>query len=239
MTGPRRVRLDAELHRQRPDLEDAACDIHDGRVLVNGVVMTNPASRVALGSTIVVARETALRGEAKLGGALDQLRVAVAGRIALDVGAAAGGFTKALLGRGAAEVYAVDVGHGQLLGSLRQDPRVVNLEATNVSALNTALVPEPVDVITVDVSYLSLTDAVAQLRDVAFAAGVDLVGLVKPMFELAAASLPTDPAHLARARDLAVAGVTRSGWRVIAAIESPVRGSKGAFEWFVHARRSP
>ncbi len=145
-----------------------------------------------------------LRGSAKLRAALDRFGVHVEGRVALDVGAAAGGFTTVLLERGAAKVYAVDAGHGQLLGSLRQDPRVVNLESTNIAELNDELVPDDIDLVTIDVSYLSLTQAVRQLRTVRLAEGADLVGLVKPMFELQLAAAPSEPAVLRQALDKAV-----------------------------------
>ena len=104
-----------------------------------------------------------LRGSAKLAAALDAFGIDVAGRLCLDVGASTGGFTSVLLERGAARVYAVDAGHGQLLGSLRQDARCVNLEATNVGDLTVALVPDVIDLVTVDVSYLALREAVRQL----------------------------------------------------------------------------
>ena len=115
-------------------------------------------------------------------------------RVCLDLGAAAGGFTRVLLDAGALRVYAVDVGFGQLLGSLRQDSRVLNLEATNVSKLDRRLIPEIVEVVTIDVSYLALAAAVAQLDRIDIAPDADLVGLVKPMFELRMATAPTDPA---------------------------------------------
>jgi 23S rRNA (cytidine1920-2'-O)/16S rRNA (cytidine1409-2'-O)-methyltransferase len=101
-----------------------------------------------------------LAGEAKLRAALAAFAPAVQGRIALDVGAAAGGFTRVLLEAGARRVYAVDAGFGQLLGSLRQDPRVVNLERTNLGVLDAALVPDPIELVTIDVSYISLASAV-------------------------------------------------------------------------------
>lgn len=158
--------------------------------------------------------------------------------VALDVGSAAGGFVRVLLDAGAARVYAVDVGHGQLLGSLRQDPRVVNLETTNVADLDTTLVPEPVDVVTVDVSYLSLASAVRQLAAVATGPDAHLVGLVKPMFELHLPTAPTDPAMAWQAADVAAAGVAAAGWTVGATIPSPVTGARGAVEMLLHARRS-
>ncbi len=176
-----------------------------------------------------------LRGSVKLRAALDRFDVPVEGRIALDVGAATGGFTKVLLERGAAKVYAVDAGHGQLLGSLRQNPRVVNLEATNIAQLSDEIVPDPIDLITVDVSYLPLRHAVTQLLRVAFADGTDLVGLVKPMFELQLATAPSDPAVLQQALAKAVDGVTAAGWRVLDTMESPITGAKGAPELFIHA----
>jgi 23S rRNA (cytidine1920-2'-O)/16S rRNA (cytidine1409-2'-O)-methyltransferase len=141
-----------------------------------------------------------------------------------------------LLEAGARRVYAVDAGHGQLLGSLRQDPRVVNLEATNVADLERRLVPEPIEVVTVDVSYLSLSAAVAQLDRVHLAAEADLIGLVKPMFELRRATAPVDDASLAAAREAAVAGIAAAGWTVAGTVASPVLGARGARELLLHAR---
>ena len=139
--------------------------------------------------------------------------MSVTGRIALDVGAAAGGFTRVLLADGATRVYAVDAGFGQLLGSLRQDPRVVNLEATNVAQLDERLIPEQIDVVSVDVSYLSLGSAVAQLDRVRFAADADLIGLVKPMFELGLGTAPNDPERVtARSFRAAESGPRSAGW---------------------------
>ena len=178
-----------------------------------------------------------LRGEAKLQAALDAFGVDVRGRIALDVGAAAGGFTTVLLRAGASRVYAVDAGHGQLLGSLRQDPRVVNLETTNVSRVDASLVPDEIDIVTIDVSYLSLSQATAQLDRVHFARGADLIGLVKPMFELRRATAPVDAESIAAAVALAESGITNAGWTVIARTRSPVAGARGAAEMLLHARR--
>jgi 23S rRNA (cytidine1920-2'-O)/16S rRNA (cytidine1409-2'-O)-methyltransferase len=178
-----------------------------------------------------------LRGSVKLAAALDSFGVDVAGKVCLDVGASTGGFTTELVARGARRVYAVDAGHGQLLGSLRQDPRVVNLEATNVGELTSQIVDEPVELVTIDVSYLALGRAVAQLDRVSIAPGAELIGLVKPMFELALASAPTDEASLEEAHDAAAAAITSAGWQHIARMTSPARGARGSIEGFVHARR--
>jgi 23S rRNA (cytidine1920-2'-O)/16S rRNA (cytidine1409-2'-O)-methyltransferase len=171
-----------------------------------------------------------LHGREKLGFALTRFEVDVEGRVAFDCGASTGGFTQALLDAGAARVYAVDAGFGQLLGSLRQDARVVNLERTNLAD---AVVDEPVDVVTLDLSYLALADALPQLR-----CGTELLALVKPMFELRLGALPDDQeAGLASAIDLARGAATACGWNVVDSCPSPVLGRNGALEGWVHARR--
>ena len=209
-----------------------------GLVEVDGFVRTSPASRVRAGASIRLrAGDPPLRGEAKLEAALAAFRISVDGRVALDVGAAAGGFTRTLLRHGARRVYAVDAGHGQLLGSLRQDPRVVVLERTNLADLTPALVPDEVEVVTIDVSYLSLAEAVPQLSGlVRFASRGDLVALVKPQFEL---GLARPPRTTTEAVKRATAGIEAAGWRVVAAVDSPVTGGRGAVEALVHATRVP
>ncbi len=205
---------------------------------VDGFPRTNPAMQVARDASVVLRTPQPLAGEAKLRAALAAFAPPIAGRVALDVGAAAGGFTRVLLEAGARRVYAVDAGFGQLLGSLRQDARVVNLERTNLGALDRTLVPDVIDVVTIDVSYISLASAVPQLGELAFAPDCDLVALVKPMFELALPEAPTDEATLARALRLATVGIEQAGWSVIASMASPVRGHHGAKELLVHARRA-
>lgn len=234
----RRVPLVELAHRRWPGWDPTALEsaITAGEVVVEGRILTNPAARVPLDAPIRHAPPGQLAGTAKLGWALAQFGVATDGVVALDVGACTGGFTTAWLEAGARRVYAVDAGHGQLLGSLRLDPRVVNLERTNVGSLTPALVPEPVGAVSVDVSYLALAAAVSQLTGVV-RPGAVLVGLVKPMFELRMATIPSDPVVLGRARDAAVAGVRAAGWEVRAAVESPVRGGRGAVEFFIHAVR--
>ena len=232
------VALADVVRRDFPDLPDADAAIRSGKVAVDRVVRLNPAFRVRPGAHVAVTGEQALRGEAKLCAGLDHFAVPVDGRIALDVGASAGGFTRVLLDRGAARVYAVDAGHGQLLGSLRADPRVVNLESTNVGVLTTTLVPDAVELVTIDVSYLSLTAAAEQVCRLRLADRADLVGLIKPMFELRRATAPDDDASLELARERAVEGVGRAGWEVSGWMHSPVRGAHGARELLLHARRS-
>lgn len=229
------IDLVKDLH---PEL-NAADAIMAGLIVVNGRVATNPASRVRIDAVISIRRETdePLRGEAKLVAAIDTFGAPVKGRVALDLGAAAGGFTRVLLHTGATRVYAVDVGFGQLLGSLRQHPAVVNLERTNLADLSPALVPETVGVVTADLSYISLARAVPQLNGrVMLASDVDLLAVVKPQFELGLPEPPNDRRQLARAVEGAQAGLEQAGWAVIATCESPVRGGRGAIEFLLHAR---
>ena len=230
------IKIAYALAAQHPELAAPEHMIVAGRILVDGKPVLNPRARVPASTSIVVEPEAGLRGSAKLEAALDRFAVDVTGRTALDLGAAAGGFTTVLLERGAARVYAVDAGHGQLRGALRQDPRVVNLERTNLGDLTTALVPDSVDVVTVDLSYLSIARALPQLDRLTIAPDADLIALVKPMFELGLDQPPQDRETLTAALAVARDGVEHAGWRLVADMESPVRGARGAVEFFVHAR---
>ena len=232
----RRLRRLGDLVAEQDPGEDPDRLVASGEIEVDGLVVTNPEARIPAGAQVRRRRASSLRGEAKLSAALAAFGIDVTGRVALDVGAAAGGFTRVLLEAGALRVYAVDAGHGQLLGSLRQDPRVVNLEATNVADLTPVLIPEPVEVVSIDVSYLSLSAAAAQLDRIHLAPSADLVGLVKPMFELRRATAPVDDASLAAALAAAVAGVEAAGWTVVSSTASPVLGARGARELLLHAR---
>ena len=235
----RRMRtLREEVERLRPDLEDVDAEIAAGHVLVRGVPTTNPRSRVEAGTSVVVREPKTFRGRVKLGAALDAFEVPVEGRVALDAGASAGGFVQALLEAGARRVYAVEVGFGQLLGSLRQDPRVVNLERTNIGDLDQAVVPDAVEVVTLDLGYLALAVGVPQLNTLHIADDAHLVALVKPVAELGLATPPTDEERLDEARRLAAEAIEDAGWRVAASVPSPIRGSHGAIETFIHARRA-
>lgn len=225
------------LEGRDPPLDDPAADIAEGRVRVDGAVVTNPASRVRPDARVLVQEARSPRGAEKLGRALDLLDVDPAGCVVLDVGACTGGFTRAVLDRGARRVFAVEVGFGQLLGSLRQDPRVVSLERTNAAQVTNALLGDTVDLIVVDVTYVRLGTIIGQLSaNLELAEGARLVGLVKPMFELERGELPTDPADLAAAGERAAADARTAGWQVRTVIESPVRGSNGAVELFLYCR---
>jgi 23S rRNA (cytidine1920-2'-O)/16S rRNA (cytidine1409-2'-O)-methyltransferase len=178
------VALVERLRRVYPELLDPTEAIIAGHVLVDGVDVTNPRALVIRHGTIAVTKKRPLQGTLKLRVALTTFGVSPEGCVAMDIGASTGGFTTALLEAGVQRVYAIDAGFGQLLGSLRQDERVVNLERTNLGALTKTTVSESVDLVTIDVSYLALADAVPQLEVVSFAPGAILIALLKPMYEL-------------------------------------------------------
>ncbi|HSR23195.1 MAG TPA: SAM-dependent methyltransferase [Candidatus Eisenbacteria bacterium] len=226
------------IRERHPEVDDPVRAIGQGRVLVDGRVVLNPNSRVRRGASISIRKQTPLRGEAKLRAALQAFPVQVSGRVALDAGSSAGGFVRVLLEHGATRVYAVDAGHGQLLGSLRQDPRVVNLEGTNISALDRSIITDAVDVVTLDLSYLSLASAIGYLENVPLAKAASLLALVKPMFELGLPRPPVDNAKLERACLLAEAAIAAAGWSIRGRARSPVQGSRGAVEFWIWAARA-
>ncbi|MGH9289379.1 MAG: SAM-dependent methyltransferase, partial [Acidimicrobiales bacterium] len=141
------------------------------------------------------------------------------------------------LDRGALRVYAVDVGVGQLVGRLRNDPRVLNLEGHNLATLDRALVPDVVGLITTDLSYLSVSDALPQLADLDLETHADLVVLVKPTFELHAATLARSDDDVNRAIEHAERAMISLGWHVRGRRDAPATGRRGAREAFVYGRR--
>jgi 23S rRNA (cytidine1920-2'-O)/16S rRNA (cytidine1409-2'-O)-methyltransferase len=182
------------------------------------------------------------RGGVKLACALDHFRIAVEGDVALDIGASTGGFTEVLLSRGAGRVYAVDVGHGQLAWKLRQDPRVVVLERLNARYLTRANIPEPVDLITCDASFIGLAVVLPASLALATERG-HLVALVKPQFEAGRAQVGKggvvrDPEIHREVCERAASWVAaQPGWSVVGLIESPILGPEGNREFLLYARR--
>ena len=213
------------------------------RVRVNGAVAEKPSRQVAAGDQVVVAGPPSRfvgRGALKLDHALDVFAIDVAGLRALDAGASTGGFTDCLLQRGAAHVVAVDVGHGQLHERLRADPRVTNLERTNIRHIAADTVGGPVEIVVGDLSFISLRLVIAPLVSVC-QPGRSMVLLVKPQFEAGKAEVSrgrgvvSDPAVWERVRSeiddaLITAGCAVRGWT-----ESPITGADGNHEFLVHA----
>ena len=227
------------LERRFPGLNDPSQLIKEGAVLVNGLPAASARTRVRANAAIRICRPRPLRGTIKLGRALAALGVDAAGAVALDLGAAAGGFTQALLDAGAARVYAVDVGAGQLRGWLRADPRVINLERTNLAQLGPRLVGEPMDLVTIDLSYLAVAEAIGQIDRHLLTPATQLIALIKPTFELHAATLADQPHQVAAAVTAAASALEQHGWHILGQHTSPILGAKGAVEVFVHAASSP
>ncbi|HEX7006785.1 MAG TPA: TlyA family RNA methyltransferase [Alphaproteobacteria bacterium] len=182
------------------------------------------------------------RGGVKLARGLDDFAIDVTGAVGLDIGASTGGFTDVLLARGARRVYAVDVGHGQLAWKLRTDPRVVVLERTNARHLTRALIPEPVDIVVCDASFIGLETVLPAALALA-APGAHLVALIKPQFEVGPGQVGKggvvrDPAlHAAVTARIAAWLGSRPGWTVLGVTESPIVGPEGNKEFLIAARR--
>jgi 23S rRNA (cytidine1920-2'-O)/16S rRNA (cytidine1409-2'-O)-methyltransferase len=182
------------------------------------------------------------RGGVKLAHALDHFGIMVDGSVALDIGASTGGFTEVLLYRGARRVYAVDVGHGQLAWKLRQDHRVVVHERLNARYLTRADIPEPVDLITCDASFIGLATVLPASLALA-AERAQLVALVKPQFEagrdrVGKGGVVRDPEIHREVCERAAAWVAaQPGWAVVGIVESPILGLEGNREFLLYARR--
>jgi 23S rRNA (cytidine1920-2'-O)/16S rRNA (cytidine1409-2'-O)-methyltransferase len=181
------------------------------------------------------------RGGIKLAHGLDHFGWAVTGTIAIDVGSSTGGFTDVLLTRGAARVYAVDSGTNQLAWKLRQDPRVVVHEQTSARILTAEHIPEPIDLVVCDASFIGLAKVLE--RPLGFArAGARLLALIKPQFEagreeVGKGGVVRDPAVHARVCDEVAAWLTAREWRVAGITTSPITGPEGNVEFLIAAAR--
>ena len=205
-----------------------------------------PGEQLAADATLVLKGRDhpwVSRGGVKLVHALDHFGIAVEGKIALDIGASTGGFTDVLLARDARRVYAVDVGHGQLAWKLRQDPRVVVRERVNARHLTRSDIPEPVDLVTCDASFIGL-NLVLPAPLALTAERAQLVALVKPQFEagrtqVAKGGVVRDPEiHREVCERTAAWVAAQPGWSVVGTVESPILGPDGNREFLLYARRS-
>jgi len=245
MTSYKKKRLDRILvDRGLAATRSRAADlIRLGAVAVEGVTAAKPGMLLGPDARLAVAPDASpfvSRGGLKLAAALDAFGLDPKGKIALDIGASTGGFTDVLLARGAARVFAVDVGHGQLHERLRADPRVTVLEGTDARVLDASIVTEAPGVIVADLSFISLTKALAPALRLA-AAGTWLVALVKPQFEAGPKAIGKGGiVRDAAARAEAVAAVrsfidAEPGWRVTGEMPSPIQGGSGNEEVLIAA----
>lgn len=221
----------------------ARAAIEAGRVKADGRVVAKPSEQIAEEAEIEAepAHRWVGRGALKLDHALTVWPVAVEGRVVLDVGASTGGFTEVCLERGAAKVFAVDVGFGQMHDRVAADPRVVNLERTDARDLTRDLIPEAPSVIVCDASFISLSKVLPAALDLA-APGADLVTLVKPQFEAdgpgaGKKGVVKDPAAHAAAVERVRDWLEALGWAVQATTESPITGGDGNVEFLLWANQ--
>jgi len=212
-----------------------------GRVKVDGRILTRPGHSIDSEAEIEITsfEQYVSRGGDKLEAALEQFRIDPKHRICLDIGASTGGFTDCLLQQGAAKVYAIDVGHDQLHPRLRRHPKVVVREGLNARYLELQDIDEPVDLVTIDVSFISLKLILPSLVEI-LAPGGEIVALVKPQFEVGKEKLPTDGVVKNDAdRDAALEGIRQfiesdTPWTIIGAMKSPFEGEKGNVEVFLY-----
>ena len=225
--------------------ERARALIMAGQVRVDGQVVSKAGASVALAAAIeldVADHPYVSRGGVKLAHALDDFGIDPSGKRALDVGASTGGFTDALLRRGAASVIALDVGRGQLDWKLRTDPRVDVHDGVNARHLTADDVPHPVDLVVIDVSFISLDHILPSLPPF-LADNADVVALVKPQFEagrkqVGKHGLVTDPAVHEEVIAKVTAQAEAVGLTRLAMTPSAIKGATGNQEFFLHLRRA-
>jgi len=242
-----RIRLDQLVLDKglAPSRERAKAVVLAGLVSVNGEVVSKAGTLVDAAAEVTLEAPDhpyVGRGGLKLAHALDSFGIAVARRDALDVGASTGGFTDVLLQRGAARVVALDVGHGQLDWRLRNDPRVVVIEHFNARHLTPADLPGSVDIVVIDVSFISLRQILPPVATV-LREGADVVALVKPQFEAGRDEVRKGIIRDPAVHDRVLAEVTAAGAEVglnrVGSTPSPITGQKGNVEFLLHLRPSP
>ena len=215
-----------------------------GQVLVNGQKQDKAGALVPEDAGIRILGEVlpyVSRGGLKLEGALKGFKISVEGKTALDVGASTGGFTDCLLQHGAKKVYAVDVGYGQLAWKLRQDPRVITIERVNIRDIASSLIPEPIDIAVIDVSFISLEKVIPSILKF-LKPDSEIIALIKPQFEVGReqvgkGGIVRDEAARSAAVDRVTDFIRGSGFEVKGVIPSPITGQEGNVEFLIHAVR--
>jgi 23S rRNA (cytidine1920-2'-O)/16S rRNA (cytidine1409-2'-O)-methyltransferase len=243
---PSRTRLDVAL-TERGLVETrsrAQALIMARRVTVNERCVDKPGTAIAADDELrVVALDHPWvgRGGIKLAHAVEEFGIGLEGRTCLDIGASTGGFTDVMLKSGAARVYAVDVGYGQIDASLRNDPRVVNRERVNARYLSAHDFDEPIHFVSIDVSFIPLKLILPAVVEI-LAPGGEIVALIKPQFEVGRADVGKGGiVRDVTKREAAVAAVRATlehlGFAIEGLIESPIKGAEGNVEYLVYARR--
>ncbi len=241
-----RVRLDRLLAERgfAESREKAQALIFAGQVLVQEQKIDKAGALVPQDAEIRILGEVlpyVSRGGLKLERALEEFRVSIPGKTALDIGASTGGFTDCLLQHGCAKVYAVDVGYGQIAWKLRQDPRVVVIERTNIRAMEPSVIPELVDMAVIDVSFISLEKVIPAVLKF-LKPESEVIALIKPQFEVGKdavgkGGIVRDEAARSAAVERVAAFVRGLGLEVKGIIPSPITGQDGNVEFLMYAAR--
>jgi len=227
-----------------PSRERAKALIMEGNVLVNNVPLTKAGSMVATDAGVELRGADipyVSRGGLKLEAALKQFNISLSDKIAMDVGASTGGFTDCMLQQGAKRVYCVDVGYGQIAWKLRQDPRVVLIERTNIRYLERSKVPDAIDIATIDVSFISLTKVVPTVLEFLKDTG-EIVALIKPQFEVGKGEVGKGGIVKDDVKRLAAVERVREalealGLETAGLVQSPIFGQKGNIEFLIYLTR--
>jgi len=224
-----------------PSRQRAQALIMAGKVLVNTEPINKPGTQVPIACTLAIKGDDLAyvsRGGLKLEAALKDYGVTVQNYVCLDVGASTGGFTDCLLQNGAKHVYAVDVGYGQLAWSLRQDPRVTTIERTNIRHMPISVLPQLVDLITIDTSFISLKIVIPAVLKFLKPTG-QIIALIKPQFEVGKAKVGKggvvkDKALHDEVIDILIQNIKKLNLNHRPPIPSPIKGPKGNQEYLIH-----
>ena len=236
-----KIMVDTGLVKSR---ERARALIMEGAVLVNGAPVTkagamiNPDSPITLKSADI---PYVSRGGLKLKAAIDFFNVDLKDKTAIDVGSSTGGFTDCMLQMGAKKIYCIDVGYGQIAWSLRNDPRVILLERTNIRHLERERIPDIIDIATIDVSFISLTKVIPKVLEFLKENG-EILALVKPQFEVGKGEVGKGGIVREEEKRLAAVASVRAeietaGLHAVGVFESPVAGQKGNIEYFLYLKK--
>ncbi len=245
MNKAKKARIDQTLVERGffASRERAQRAIMAGEVRVGDRVFAKAAELIEIDAPISIVQppQFASRGALKLGGALDFFGVEVKGKIALDIGSSTGGFTDCLLQRGAAKLFAVDVGHGQLAWKLRNDPRVTVMEKVNARFLSREDIPEVADLCVIDVSFISLTLILPRAFELIAPEGM-ILALIKPQFELqrkdvGRGGIVREPALHEKAQQKIVKFVEEANYHVVGLVPSTITGTDGNQEFFICIRK--
>jgi len=245
MNKAKRARIDQTLVERGffASRERAQRAIMAGEVRVGDRVFAKAAELIEIDAPISIVQppQFASRGALKLGGALDFFGVEVKGKTALDIGSSTGGFTDCLLQRGAAKLFAVDVGHGQLAWKLRNDPRVTVMEKVNARFLSREDIPEVADLCVIDVSFISLTLILPRAFEL-IAPEAMILALIKPQFELqrkdvGRGGIVRGPALHEKAQQKIVKFVEEANYHVVGLVPSTITGTDGNQEFFICIRK--